>query len=78
MKHSLRRFIAVSAAALTMISALPAGYGTGEIIRAVTKTREEKVWRSRSHQMRLFTFISIRTAKALRFAAVRSREIMFM
>ncbi|EWM52573.1 leucine-rich repeat domain-containing protein [Ruminococcus flavefaciens] len=36
MKHSLRRFIAVSAAALTMISALPARYGKEKIIRAVT------------------------------------------
>ena len=36
MKHGLRRFIAVSVAALTMISAMPARYGTKGIIRAVT------------------------------------------
>ena len=36
MKHYLRKFIAVSAAALTMISVLPAGIGTSEFITPIT------------------------------------------
>ena len=41
MKHCLRKFITVSAAALTMISAFPAGFGTSELIRPITAAADE-------------------------------------